>query len=709
MCKIFILSLERIVYIFMNDRILLEEDEKIYSKLISKYPDKKVYGLTKSEYYYEISKQAKSKKMNTKQYLNFLGFTLDNKRVINYYSEDELIDNLCRILHNKEYKSIDYIKTNYPDEFDSIKYYTHINNLKRCDEYLDKKGFFKTGEKTNDLSKTFDSYSLSRLINDYDVKASQLASALHCTRQHISKIAKDISTINMNGWIRDYTDNEINIILKIINNKKYFYEDKTTNTTILICSNKLDFEKKAIVYIKNNIIKCMFSYNEKIEKVLKDNFFDILNETDFCLLEEVNNLWNEQGNKKINNNKLVEIDSRLHQKISNISAKKNMTANSFLKLFDYELKDRRIKNTEEEIIKIIKKYIIEDNIVKIRVKDTDYLRLRYYAYRNNFENGIEGLVNHYGFKYKGGKDNSDVIEKHITRIRENYIVKNNLIYICSYDPYYGTLNALAVKRDMNLQTLLKSWGFERIKNKKDLPKEYIPYDYTDDLKSKLLSNWTDESLKIVLEQLSNFNNEVYIDTNSYFYYIIFLQATLKNMEINKLINYLGYKRVFRKEKNTEQKLKNIESLLFENRTNYISDRIKQLKSIEAKYKEVTDTKLIIKRNKKLVKILKELYQGKCQLCGGNEPQIPIILKSNGDIYCEVHHIKSFSNIQSNNDDINEIDSYKNAIVLCPYHHKLVHFKNKGFKQLMFLDNDEVYLVGEDDERIKLNLNYHIAK
>lgn len=48
----------------------------------------------------------------------------------------------------------------------------------------------------------------------------------------------------MNGWIRDYTDNEINIILKIINNKKYFYEDKTTNTTILICSNKLDFEKK---------------------------------------------------------------------------------------------------------------------------------------------------------------------------------------------------------------------------------------------------------------------------------------------------------------------------------------------------------------------------------------------------------------------------------------------------------------------------------
>lgn len=223
-----------------------------------------------------------------------------------------------------------------------------------------------------------------------------------------------------------------------------------------------------------------------------------------------------------------------------------------------------------------------------------------------------------------------------------------------------------MKRDMNLQGLLKSWGFERIKNKFDLPKDYIPYDYKNDLKSKLLSNWNDEKLKIILEQLSNFNNEVYIDTDSYFYYRILLQANLKNMDVNKLINLLGYKRVLKKEKDTEQKL--------------IS-----------------------------VKNLKDLYQGKCQLCGGDEPQIPIILKSNGDIYSEVHHIKSFSNIQSNNDDITEIDNYRNTLVLCPYHHKVVHFKNKGFKKLTFLDNGEVYLAGEDDEKIKLNLNYHISE
>ena len=38
----------------MNDNVLLDEDYKIYNKLISEYPDKKVYGLTKLKYYYEV-------------------------------------------------------------------------------------------------------------------------------------------------------------------------------------------------------------------------------------------------------------------------------------------------------------------------------------------------------------------------------------------------------------------------------------------------------------------------------------------------------------------------------------------------------------------------------------------------------------------------------------------------------------------------------
>ena len=691
----------------MNDNILLHEDKKIYNQLITEYPNKKVFGLSKLPYYNEICKQAKSKNMTSKEYLNSLGFTLDNKKNI-IYSEDDLINNLCIILHNKEYISMNNIKKNHPEEYSLIRHYSKMHNIKRCDQYLQEKGFKKTGEKTNNLSENFDSYSLSRLVNEYDAKASDLATTLHCSRQYISDRGKDIdniSTVNMNGWVKSYTDDEIDSVLKIINNRQYSYKDNFI--TILIYSNKLNFEKKSIVYIKNNFIKCMFECDPRIEKALKDKYFDILDDKDFDLLNKLDNLWYEQGKQKNNKYKIIEVNSSLRNKISNISAKKDLTIYEFLQMFDYQLKDKRIKNTDEALIETIKKYVIKDNIVRIRVKDRDYHRLVSYAVKNHFD-GIEGLVNHFGFEYQRGKDSSNVIEKHINTIRERYIIKNNLIYICSYDPFYNTLNALAIKRHMDLQTLLKEWGFERVKNKYDLPKDYVPYNYKNNLNKQLLSNWNKENLKLVLEQLSNFNNEVYIDTNSYFYYIIFLQANLQNMDINELINSLGYKRIFKKTEDTEHKLSSVENLLDENKANYISNKLEKLKNIEARYKQVTDNKLRIERNKKLVKNLKDLYQGKCQLCGGNEPQIPIIVKSNGDIYSEVHHITSFSNIQSSNDDFREIDSYKNTIVLCPYHHKLVHFKNKGFKKLI-LDNNEVYLVGEDGEKIKLNLNYHIGK
>ena len=666
-----------------------------------------MFGLSKLPYYNEICKQAKSKNMTSKEYLNSLGFTLDNKKNI-IYSEDDLINNLCIILHNKEYISMNNIKKNHPEEYSLIRHYSKMHNIKRCDQYLQEKGFKKTGEKTNNLSENFDSYSLSRLVNEYDAKASDLATTLHCSRQYISDRVKDIdniSTVNMKGWVKSYTDDEIDSVLKIINNRQYSYKDNFI--TILIYSNKLNFEKKSIVYIKNNFIKCMFECDPRIEKALKDKYFDILDDKDFDLLNKLDNLWYEQGKQKNNKYKIIEVNSSLRNKISNISAKKDLTIYEFLQMFDYQLKDKRIKNTDEALIETIKKYVIKDNIVRIRVKDRDYHRLVSYAVKNHFD-GIEGLVNHFGFEYQRGKDSSNVIEKHINTIRERYIIKNNLIYICSYDPFYNTLNALAIKRHMDLQTLLKEWGFERVKNKYDLPKDYVPYNYKNNLNKQLLSNWNKENLKLVLEQLSNFNNEVYIDTNSYFYYIIFLQANLQNMDINELINSLGYKRIFKKTEDTEHKLSSVENLLDENKANYISNKLEKLKNIEARYKQVTDNKLRIERNKKLVKNLKDLYQGKCQLCGGNEPQIPIIVKSNGDIYSEVHHITSFSNIQSSNDDFREIDSYKNTIVLCPYHHKLVHFKNKGFKKLI-LDNNEVYLVGEDGEKIKLNLNYHIGK
>lgn len=69
-------------------------------------------------------------------------------------------------------------------------------------------------------------------------------------------------------------------------------------------------------------------------------------------------------------------------------------------------------------------------------------------------------------------------------------------------------------------------------------------------------------------------------------------------------------------------------------------------------------------NTSIIKQLKILYQGKCQICG-EQP-----FKERNINISEVHHIRYFS-LSCNND----ID---NLIVLCPNHHRLIHKLNPEF-------------------------------
>ncbi|PES32843.1 YDG/SRA domain-containing protein [Bacillus thuringiensis] len=94
-------------------------------------------------------------------------------------------------------------------------------------------------------------------------------------------------------------------------------------------------------------------------------------------------------------------------------------------------------------------------------------------------------------------------------------------------------------------------------------------------------------------------------------------------------------------------------------------------------KNQTNTQTFI-RSRKLVKLLKELYNYRCQLCNPNNPILPILMK-NGHQYVEVHHIKGFHEsaylIDNDNQESGEflIDSVNNTIVCCAQHHKLLHY------------------------------------
>jgi len=67
----------------------------------------------------------------------------------------------------------------------------------------------------------------------------------------------------------------------------------------------------------------------------------------------------------------------------------------------------------------------------------------------------------------------------------------------------------------------------------------------------------------------------------------------------------------------------------------------------------------IKRNRRLVRDLKRLYEGSCQVCGFT------FEKSKGGRYCEAAHIRPISLREA------DLDIRDNLVVLCPNHHKML--------------------------------------
>lgn len=91
--------------------------------------------------------------------------------------------------------------------------------------------------------------------------------------------------------------------------------------------------------------------------------------------------------------------------------------------------------------------------------------------------------------------------------------------------------------------------------------------------------------------------------------------------------------------------------------------------------------------KSIIKQLKLLYSGKCQLCG------EVIFEQMGVAICEAHHIQSFAETHNNN--------VNNIIILCPNHHRLIHKLNPRF------DREKLEFVYSNGIIEKIKCDYHL--
>lgn len=606
---------------------------------------------------------------------------------------------------------INSLKKQYPDNVISHlnkvnpKLYSKVRKIAKelglsPSEYCKQLGFeVINGRQTTRAVASYDIQTMRKLLDEFDINEARLAAILNCSRQNINDKLKRNSSNADGTWLMLLDSNEESQICNQIQEMKDTEIGDKFSFSLL--TSRENPYKKALIFREGTTVKVAFELPATIENALQTNNLDIFTAKELQIVDMLESIWIAQGSQKSNGQKRIYLDANQKIKIKSLAANHNMEFADYLDLQGFSYIDKR-SVSDEDILEKISKYADKDRKIHLNSTDDDYFFFTSRASRTH--QNIYQFFQSYGCHYERGHDVGDTFEKHRQIIEQRYKVDSNRIYISSYDPYYGTLSSFAVKNNLSLDKLIASFGFERIAHKKDLPTSYVPFDYTLELnKSDRLD---EQNIAAALASICNENGEVYLDVTSYLYYILFLKAKAENTNITSIVQTFGYTRVFDRSRveNTVTQSDKADDFMRDAIHRFIVNKIRELKALESKYKVNISLQEGISRNKQLVIKMKELYQCKCQLCDPENP-IPLICKDDGELYAEVHHITSIHEAQSD-EDINYIDTYKNTLVLCPYHHKFVHLHHGGFKHLV-LEDDIFYLENDRGERAQIFINYHL--
>lgn len=112
------------------------------------------------------------------------------------------------------------------------------------------------------------------------------------------------------------------------------------------------------------------------------------------------------------------------------------------------------------------------------------------------------------------------------------------------------------------------------------------------------------------------------------------------------------------------------------------EELEDFKELE-KRQPLSKTITFFKRNKEIVKQLKELYNNKCQICQFT------FKKDNGDNYSETHHLIPLGH--------NGADKIENMVVLCPNCHRQLHYAKNNKYDIKYKE-EHYKLLGENNAK-----------
>ena len=336
-----------------------------------------------------------------------------------------------------------------------------------------------------------------------------------------------------------------------------------------------------------------------------------------------------------------------------------------------------LTNLESEIIYCMGKKVVQPSALN---------RQKINNFANKKELDVKQYVNILGFD--DIVDAKVVSDSNIREILSKYVVEENFLYFPSSSGDYAMINTRASRSDLeNIDKYIEFFGFKKL-------------DYQ--------NIEIDKKRKEYVEQIKNYivelPNLIYLDTQENFYKSLYYFLKRQNMTIDEFLNKNGYQRTYNKQ---EVKFVNFEKEI--EKKDVKIHLLNELKEIQGKLDKELKENIITKRNQELVEKLKELYDNKCQLCGG-DINIPIIEMENGKSYVEVHHIEALSNEDSVYKRFENVDkdSYKNTIVVCPFHHKALHLHHGGYKKII-RKKDKLFFESNQGSLIKIVQDFHLSE
>lgn len=683
-----------------------------YKRVLEKlYPDKNVLALQEKHksLYQEIRLYSEEKGLRVKDYIIGLGFEYTRKNQVRYYSEEELIPELQHLFPDKIFGDLKQIQDKNNDLFNSLKSISKKNKLGTY-EYLFELGYVQKSDSVGESNIIYDTISLLKLRNEYNFNASKLANWLSVSKQNLDHKMSRKRDFYPYWQEKELNIDDLKIINSMIDDKATFYEDSENNTIFNIYKNNVQ-QDCAILIIKGEEVKCIFSIPQDLKAKLLNSGFHKYDSRDFEIQKELNN-----------NSDLLNIDDTgiIEIKISNKSLDKRITSilqsrkdtdygsnkSKYLEFLGF--KTSRYKITDDEIHTILLKYRdAETNNIHIPADDAEYDRINNLAHRRGYK-GIKDFIESYGYNYYRVRV-TNYIEKVTERIKQYYIVDENRIYINSTDPLYAGLTQYAMKNNMKLDELLSSIGFIRVKNN-DLPEGYRQFDWAKQEKIQIKDMQIGEGLITLLDERIIQGNQIYISSYEPLYDRLFLYSHRNGSTIDEFLKSLGYARIFLRDMPSESREfhwiqdKSDESDIFSQKM------LSEIRSIQGDLETSKTIKEKVLRSSNLVKAMKKLYNFRCQLCCPDDTDFssPIIEKDDGTLYVEAHHITAISERDAVDDDSRKaIDTYENVVVVCTHHHKFLHYHRGGFSEIVKDKAGILYFRSNNGELAIVYTDHHL--